>query len=155
MSMIMLVIMAMMILMMTMMDSKVGCVTKKNAAERLGSSDRRATCEISQWNLSSYEAVHGPNARIVLQSPENKAFREGTTEPHTSPMYPHELFKVQFWRTWAQILGVKRRPWPQRLVSLTIGKLMIPWFEHDACNEIAMQSIGAPKNGLWAGMWLK
>ena len=32
---------------------------------------------------------------------------EVTTEPHKSPKYPHQSFKVHFWTTWAQILGVK------------------------------------------------
>ena len=51
---------------------------------------------------------------------------EVTTEPHKSPMYPHESFKVQIWATCAQILCVKMRSGPLRIVSFTIGKLMIP-----------------------------
>ena len=33
---------------------------------------------------------------------------EVTTEPHESPKYQHESFKVHVWTTWAQVLGVKR-----------------------------------------------
>ena len=32
---------------------------------------------------------------------------------------------------------------------------MIPLFEHNVCNEIAMQGIGAHKKGLLAAMWLE
>ena len=32
---------------------------------------------------------------------------------------------------------------------------MIPLFEHNVCNEIAMQGIGAHKNGSLAAMWLE
>ena len=32
---------------------------------------------------------------------------------------------------------------------------MIPLFEHSVCNEIAMQGIGAHKNGPLAAMWLE
>ena len=32
-------------------------------------------------------------------------------------------------------------------VSFTVGKLMIQWFQHDVCNEIAVQGIGAHKSG--------
>ena len=32
---------------------------------------------------------------------------------------------------------------------------MIPVFEHNVCNEIAMQGIGAHKNSFLAAMWLK
>ena len=32
---------------------------------------------------------------------------------------------------------------------------MIPLFEHNLCNEIAMQGIGGPKNGFLAAMWLE
>ena len=32
---------------------------------------------------------------------------------------------------------------------------MIPVFEHSVCNEIAMQGIGAHKNGRLAAMWLE
>ena len=32
---------------------------------------------------------------------------------------------------------------------------MIPLFEHNVCNEIAMQGIGGPKNGFLAAMWLE
>ena len=32
---------------------------------------------------------------------------------------------------------------------------MIPLFEHSVCNEIAMQGIGAHKNGSLAAMWLE
>ena len=32
---------------------------------------------------------------------------------------------------------------------------MIPRFEHSVCNEIAMQGIGAHKNGSLAAMWLE
>ena len=32
---------------------------------------------------------------------------------------------------------------------------MIPVFEHSVCNEIAMQGIGAHKNGSLAAMWLE
>ena len=32
---------------------------------------------------------------------------------------------------------------------------MIPVFEHTVCNEIAMQGIGAHKNGSLAAMWLE
>ena len=32
---------------------------------------------------------------------------------------------------------------------------MIPRFEHNVCIEIAMQGIGAHKNGPLAAMWLK
>ena len=51
---------------------------------------------------------------------------EVTTEPHESPKYPHESFKVHFWTTWAQTLGVKMRSIPQVIVRFTIGKLMTP-----------------------------
>ena len=51
---------------------------------------------------------------------------EVATEPHKSPMYPHESFKVQIWTTWAQILGVKMRSGPRGIVSFTLRKLMIP-----------------------------
>ena len=85
----------------------------------LNNSCRWATCGISLWNLCSYEAAQQPIALDVPKSLGNKAFREGTTEPHKSPMYPHESFKMQFWITWAQILCVKRRSWPRRVVSFT------------------------------------
>ena len=71
---------------------------------------------------------------------------EVTTEPHRSPKYPHESFKVQIWATCAQNLGVKTRSGPLGIVSFTIGKLMIPWFSHDVSMEIAMQGIGAHKS---------
>ena len=32
---------------------------------------------------------------------------------------------------------------------------MIPLFEHNVCNEIAMQGIGAHKKGFLAAMWLE
>ena len=32
---------------------------------------------------------------------------------------------------------------------------MIPRFEHNVCNEIAMQGIGAHKNGPLAAVWLE
>ena len=32
---------------------------------------------------------------------------------------------------------------------------MIPVFEHDVCNEIAMQGIGTHKNGSLAALWLE
>ena len=32
---------------------------------------------------------------------------------------------------------------------------MIPLFEHNVCNEIAMQGIGAPKNSFLAAMLLE
>ena len=32
---------------------------------------------------------------------------------------------------------------------------MIPQFEHNVCNEIATQGIGAHKNGPLAAMWLE
>ena len=32
---------------------------------------------------------------------------------------------------------------------------MIARFEHNVCNEIAMQGIGAHKSGPWAAMWLE
>ena len=51
---------------------------------------------------------------------------EVTTEPHRSPKYPHESFKVQIWATCAQILGAKTRSGPLGIVSFTIGKLLIP-----------------------------
>ena len=32
---------------------------------------------------------------------------------------------------------------------------MIPLFEHNVCNEIAMQGIGTHKSGFLAAMWLE
>ena len=32
---------------------------------------------------------------------------------------------------------------------------MLPLFEHNGCNETAMQGIGAHKNGPLAAMWLE
>ena len=72
---------------------------------------------------------------------------EVTTEQHESPKYPHESFKVHFWTTWAQILGVKMRSIPRGIVSFAVGKLMIPRFSHGVSIEIAMQGIGAHKSG--------
>jgi hypothetical protein len=72
---------------------------------------------------------------------------EVTTEPHKSQMYQHELFNVQNWTTWAQILGAKMRSGPGGIVSFSIGKLMNPRFSHDVSIEIAMQGIGAHKRG--------
>ena len=51
---------------------------------------------------------------------------EVTTEPHKSPKYTHESFKVHYWTTWAQILSVKLRSGPRGIVSFAEGKLMIP-----------------------------
>ena len=62
---------------------------------------------------------------------------------------------MQFWTTWAQIFGAKTRSGPPGTVSFTMGKRMIPRFEHNVCNEIAMQGIGAHKNGPLTAMWLK
>ena len=72
-----------------------------------------------------------------------------------SPMYPHVSSKMPFCTTWAQILGAKTRSRPPRIASFTIGTLMIPLFEHNVCNEIAMQGIGTHKNSLLAAMWLE
>ena len=62
---------------------------------------------------------------------------------------------MPFWTTWAQIFGAKTRSGPPGIVSFTIGKLMIPVFEHSVCNATAMQGIGAHKNGSLAAMWLE
>ena len=51
---------------------------------------------------------------------------EVATEPHKSPKYPHESFKVQIWSTCTQILGAKMRSEPRGIVSFTVGKLMVP-----------------------------
>ena len=60
-----------------------------------------------------------------------------------------------FLSTRAQIFGAKTRSGPPGIVSLTIGKTMIPLFEHNVCNEIAMPGIGAHKNDSLAAMWLE
>ena len=78
---------------------------------------------------------------------------EVTTEPHKSPMYPHESFKVQIWTTWAQILGIKIGQ--RGIVSFTRGKLMITCFWHVVSIEIDMQGIGAHKRGFWSGILRK
>ena len=70
-------------------------------------------------------------------------------------MCPQVSFKMQFWTAWAQIFGAKAGLGPSGIVSFTIGKLMIPVFEHHVCNEIAMQGIGAHQNGSLAALWLE
>ena len=76
--------------------------------------------------------------------------------PRRSPICPQVSFKMQCWTTWAQIFGAKTRPWPPIVVSFTIGKLMIPRFDHNVCNETAMQGIGAHRNGSLATLnWVR
>ena len=62
---------------------------------------------------------------------------------------------ILIWTTWAQIFGDKARSRPPRIVSFTIGKRMIPRFDHNVCNETATQGIGAHKNGPLAALWLE
>ena len=73
--------------------------------------------------------------RVVQSSPACEMCRgycyylntgEVTTEPHESPKYPHEPFKVQLWSTLAQILSAKMRSGPRGIVCFADGKLMIP-----------------------------
>ena len=58
-------------------------------------------------------------------------------------------------RRFGQNFRTEATSWMPRIVGFTKGKRIIPRFEHHGCIEVAMQGIGAHKNGVLVAMWLE